>query len=95
MATIEIGSCESTCVSCGRSASPNDDGHTTIYGYDMKVNGTPGCGEPWTAVRIGYLRMLPTNPPKFTPISGFIFENLRGLPMTGPGIPEGMTYPGA
>lgn len=93
MATISIGSCESRCLGCGKSADPSDDGHTTIYGYGEQ-NGTPGCGEPWTAVRIGYIRMLPTNPPKFEKISGNIFENLRGLPMTGPGIPEGTNYPG-
>lgn len=83
MATLSIGSSESTCLGCGKSASPQDNGHERILGWDMTLNGTPGCGEPWTAVRIDYY-----------PIHyGFIYENLRGLPMEGLRIPEGTTYP--
>lgn len=83
MATIRIGRSESSCESCGKSASPADPGHIKIYGWDMKLNGTPGCGEPWTRVRVDYY-----------PVEmGFIYDNLRGLPMEGLGIEPGSTYP--
>lgn len=83
MATINIGRSESHCMGCNKSASPSDDGHETIYGWDMKLNGTPGCGEPWTRVRIDYLPL----------VGGFVYENLRGLPMDGFGVEEGAVYP--
>lgn len=83
MATIRIGRSDSKCVECMRSASPSAPGHIINLGYDMKINGTPGCGEPWTAVEIDYYPLT----------GGFVFENLRGLPLTGFGVEEGSTYP--
>jgi hypothetical protein len=92
MATIEIGSFSSKCGNCGKSASPSDDGHTTIYGYGPE-NGSPGCGEPWTAVSMEQVICLPTEPRKFKPLIGMVFENLRGLPMVGMGTTPDMKYP--
>lgn len=83
MATLSIGRSESRCLGCGESASPGDNGHERILGWDLKRNGTPGCGEPWTAVRIDY----------FPVETGFVFENLRGLPLEGIGVEPGTTYP--
>lgn len=50
MATIRIGRSSSHCGNCGLPASLLEEGHFTNLGYDAKINGTPGCGEPWTAV---------------------------------------------
>lgn len=91
MAIINIGSCESRCLGCGKSASPSDPGHIKVYGYGPE-NGDPGCGEPWTAVQLDYVKYNPETE-KFEPIIGFVFENLRGLPLVGIGIEEGMIYP--
>lgn len=82
MATISIGRSSSQCLACNKGASPSEDGHYTILAYSNE-SGKPGCGESWTAVRIDYT----------PPTMGFIFENLRGLPMEGFLIPEGTTYP--
>lgn len=82
MATIQIDRSSSRCLSCNKGASPSDPGHITIIGYGVPAN-TPGCGEPWTAVKLSYSKMLPTNPPKFVPEIGMVFENLRGLPIEG------------
>lgn len=81
MATISIGRSSSQCLACNRGATPRENGHETILGY--RDGGKPGCGEPWTAVRIDY---IPSN-------VGFVFENLRGLPLIAFDVPEGTTYP--
>jgi hypothetical protein len=82
MATIQIDRSSSTCLSCHRGARPSENGHITIAEYSER-SGEPGCGESWTAVRINY-----------TPSTGgFVFENLRGLPMEGFLIEPGSTYP--
>lgn len=82
MATISIGRSSSRCLACNRGASPSDNGHERILEYGPR-SGEPGCGEPWTAVRIDY---TPSN-------VGFTFENLRGLPLEAFDVPEGTTYP--
>jgi hypothetical protein len=82
MATLSIGRSSSYCLGCNRGARPSENGHITIAEYGPRA-GEPGCGEPWTAVRIDYM--------PFT--GGFVFENLRGLPMEGFLIEPGMTYP--
>jgi hypothetical protein len=82
MATISIGRSSSYCLACNRGASPREDGHHTILAYSNE-SGNAGCGESWTAVRIDYT----------PPTMGFIFENLRGLPVEGFLIEPGTTYP--
>jgi hypothetical protein len=82
MATIQIDRSSSLCLACNRGARPSEDGHITIAEYSER-SGEPGCGEPWTAVRINYLPF----------IGGFVFENLRGLPLEGFLIELGTTYP--
>lgn len=82
MATLSIGRSSSRCLACNKGAAPSDNGHERILAYGPE-GGNPGCGEPWTAVRIDYS----------PPIGGFVFENLRGLPMEGFLIEPGMTYP--
>lgn len=82
MATISIGRSSSRCLACNRGALPSQDSHKTIAEYGPR-SGEPGCGESWTAVRIDYT----------PPIGGFVYENLRGLPMEGFLIEPGTTYP--
>jgi hypothetical protein len=82
MATIQIDRSSSQCLACHRGADPNETGHFTIRAYGPR-NGESGCGESWTSVRINYT----------PPMMGFVFENLRGLPMEGFLIEPGTTYP--
>jgi len=82
MATISIGRSSSQCLACNRGASPSDNGHERILEYGPDA-GEPGCGEPWTAVRLDYSPYW----------GGIIFENLCGLPVEGLAIGPGMTYP--
>lgn len=82
MATLSIGRSSSQCLSCNKGAAPSEHGHQTILAYGPE-SGKPGCGEPWTAVRIDY---MPAN-------LGFVFENLRGLPLEAMGYPQWATYP--
>lgn len=82
MAIISIGRSSSLCLSCDRGASPTEDGHNTILAYGPS-GGKPGCGESWTGVRIDY---TPSH-------QGFVYENLRGLPLEAFDAPEGTTYP--
>ena len=82
MATIQIGRSSSHCLACNKGASPSEDGHYTVLSYSAE-SGKAGCGEPWTEVRIDYYPVT----------MGFIFENLRGLPMNGFRLEPGTTYP--
>lgn len=91
MATVQIGSSMSKCLGCGKSAGPDDDGHTTIYGYGPE-NGKPGCGEPWTAVELEYSR-YDDDTKDWQPVIGYVFENLRGLPIVGVWKNDNLIYP--
>jgi hypothetical protein len=82
MATLSIGRSSSQCLACNRGASPRETGHFTVLSYSNE-SGEKGCGELWTAVRIDYT----------PPTMGFVFENLRGLPVEGILIEPGSTYP--
>lgn len=82
MAVIQIGRSSSQCLGCHRGASPSENGHQTILEYGAD-GGKPGCGEPWTGVRLDYSPCW----------GGIIFENLCGLPVEGFALPEGTVYP--
>jgi hypothetical protein len=52
--TLFIDTWDSKCGNCGRSCNPRSKTHDINYGYDMKINGTPGCGVEWQFVSSNY-----------------------------------------
>lgn len=77
MATIEIGNSSSNCGNCHRPASYREDGHYTNLGWNMEVNGTPGCGEEWTDAVFTYHYTLDVE--DYINASHFVPENIKTL----------------
>jgi hypothetical protein len=57
MAVLEISSWQTYCSECHLSTGWTPT-HETNYGYDMTINGTPGCGAVFTGVRFQYINLL-------------------------------------
>ncbi len=74
MARLIINRSESRCGNCGLGASPHENGHLTILGY--QDNGSPGCGEEWDSVESDYINMG-----KQMVEWHFNMQNLIGLPV--------------
>jgi hypothetical protein len=51
---LRVGGWSSTCGECGQSCNPRSVTHDVVLGYDLALNGTPGCGARWTHMSSDY-----------------------------------------
>jgi hypothetical protein len=55
--TLYINLNDSRCGNCDGSVHPNRMTCDILLGYNMDINGTPGCGKRWTKVSSDYFGM--------------------------------------